>query len=145
MELPATTNPIKLDSAPHPPKPPDRFRADLRTWHYSIRAEEAYADWARRGIVVREGKGNKDRVTVLPGNLIAVLQTHWTRRVRCTRRICGRAWGGFICRMRSRSNIRRPVAPGLGQWVFPSLLRSVDPRPDVRTGQTMERRFHDPS
>jgi hypothetical protein len=31
------------------------------------------------------------------------------------------------------------------QWMFSSPLRSVDPQPDVRTGQAMERRFHDPS
>ena len=31
-------------------------------------------EFARRAIVIREGKGNKDRVTVLPENLIAHLQ-----------------------------------------------------------------------
>ena len=32
--------------------------------------------WTRREIVVREGKGNKDRVTVLPENLILPLKAH---------------------------------------------------------------------
>ena len=33
-------------------------------------------EFSRREIIVREGKGNKDRVTVLPENLILPLQAH---------------------------------------------------------------------
>ena len=33
-------------------------------------------EFSRREIIVREGKGNKDRVTVLPGNLLLPLQAH---------------------------------------------------------------------
>jgi Phage integrase, N-terminal SAM-like domain len=54
------------------PKLLDRMRALLRTKHYSIRTEDAYVQWARRfilfhvdfdrhEIVVRRGKGDKDR------------------------------------------------------------------------------------
>ncbi|MCZ2103688.1 MAG: tyrosine-type recombinase/integrase, partial [Burkholderiales bacterium] len=28
------------------------------------------------------------------------------------------------------------------QWVFPSPVRSLDPRPDARTGEPLERRHH---
>ncbi len=40
----------------------------------ALRLRVKDVEFARREIVVREGKGNKDRVTVLPENLIAPLQ-----------------------------------------------------------------------
>ncbi|MFZ2298749.1 MAG: integron integrase [Aquabacterium sp.] len=88
-------------------------------------------DFERREIVIREGKGSKDRVTVLPENLIDPLQ----QRLRKTQQLhqtdldagygevhmpdalqvkylkAGRAWGW--------------------QYVFPSQARSVDPRSGV--------------
>lgn len=36
-------------------------------------------EFERREIIVREGKGNKDRVTVLPENLILPLKAHLER------------------------------------------------------------------
>ncbi|GAA6121076.1 tyrosine-type recombinase/integrase [Acidovorax sp. FG27] len=99
-------------------------------------------EFARREVIVREGKGNKDRVTVLPENLIAPLQAQLHK---------------------ARALHDKDVAAGLGrvylphalavkypdadrswawQWVFPSPVRSIDPRPDARTGQSVERRHH---
>ena len=40
----------------------------------ALRLRVKDVEFARREIVVREGKGNKDRVTVLPENLMAPLQ-----------------------------------------------------------------------
>ncbi|ARU03785.1 integrase [Comamonas serinivorans] len=99
-------------------------------------------EFERREIVVREGKGNKDRVTVLPENLIAPLQAQLNK---------------------ARALHDKDVLAGLGrvhlphalavkypdadrswawQWVFPSPVRSTDPRPDARTGELLERRHH---
>jgi len=44
-----------------------------------IRLRVKDVDFARREIVVRSGKGAKDRVTMLPGNLVAPLQEHLQR------------------------------------------------------------------
>jgi integron integrase len=99
-------------------------------------------EFARRELLVREGKGGKDRVTVLPENLIAPLQAQLAK---------ARAWH------------EKDLADGLGrvwlphalalkypaadrtwawQWVFPSPVRALDPRPDARSGRQVERRHH---
>lgn len=41
-----------------------------------LRLQVKGVEFSRREIVVREGKGGKDRVTVLPENLIVSLQAH---------------------------------------------------------------------
>jgi len=60
--------------------------------------------FSRREIVVREGKGHKDRMTVLPENLIASsqrqLQLHRSRALH--ERMCRQVRGGCMCRMRWR-------------------------------------------
>jgi integron integrase len=93
-------------------------------------------EFERRELIVRQGKGNKDRVTVLPENLLQPLQQQvdqaraWHRKdldaglgevhlpdaLAVKYRGAGRSWGW--------------------QYVFPSPVRSVDPR----TGK--ERRHH---
>ncbi|MCM5682494.1 integron integrase [Schlegelella sp. S2-27] len=93
-------------------------------------------EFERRELIVRQGKGNKDRVTVLPENLLLPLQQQvdqaqaWHRKdldaglgevhlpdaLAVKYRSAGRSWGW--------------------QYVFPSPVRSVDPR----TGK--ERRHH---
>ncbi|MBU2739374.1 tyrosine-type recombinase/integrase [Acidithiobacillus concretivorus] len=82
------------NTQPHPSNPPkllDQLRARIRTMHYSIRTEEVYTDWVRRFIlfhhkrypqnmeateIVRDGKGAKDRVTVLRENILLPLKKH---------------------------------------------------------------------
>ena len=93
-------------------------------------------EFVRREILIREGKGGKDRVTVLPENLIAPLREQLTHAQRLHRtdleagrgevwlpdalsvkyKNAGRAWGW--------------------QYVFPAPKRSIDPR----SGK--ERRHH---
>lgn len=108
----------------------------------ALRLRVKDVEFARREIIVRDGKGNKDRVTVLPENLIAPLQAQLQK---------------------ARALHEKDLAAGLGRvhlphalavkypnadqawawrWVFPSPVRSMDPRPDVRTGQQLERRHH---
>ena len=41
-------------------------------------------EFERREILMRDGKGGKDRVTVLPENLMLPLQAHLARAGRCT-------------------------------------------------------------
>lgn len=101
-----------------------------------VRLRVKDVDFAQGQILVREGKGGKDRVTVLPGSLVPALRDHLARvrllweADRATdlpgvfmpdaleRKFPngGRSWGWF--------------------WVFPGRALSVDPRSGI------ERRHH---
>jgi integron integrase len=86
----------------------------------------------RREVVVRHGKGGRDRVTVLPEALVAPLREHLARV---------REW--FLAdRARELPGVELPHAygrknPNAGklwgwQWVFPARELSIDPRTDIR-------------
>lgn len=101
-----------------------------------VRLRVKDVDFERREILVREGKGNKDRVTMLPESLVMDLRAH-LERVR-----------GLWERDREagREGVFMPQAlekkyPNGGKswpwfWVFPSRSLSVDPRTGI------ERRHH---
>ena len=75
-------------------------------------------EFERRGIIVREGKGGKDRVTVLPENLILLLKDHLARvKVRHVRDLAD-GLGGCGCPTRWRPNIRTAHKPGAGSGCF---------------------------
>lgn len=99
-------------------------------------------EFAQREILVRAGKGNKDRVTVLPENLIARLQEQMQKARQWHEKDLaagfGRVWLPHALAMKY-ANADRAWA---WQWVFPSPRRSLDPRPDPRTGKQLERRHH---
>jgi len=61
----------------------DQVSEVIRFKHYSIRTERTYREWIRRfilnQILVREGKGFKDRVTMLPESLKSPLAEHLKR------------------------------------------------------------------
>jgi len=82
-------------------------------------------------IMVREGKGGKDRVTMLPERLVKPLQAHLDRvralHERDLQEGFGEVWLPDALAEKSKS---APRAWGW-QWVFPSGLRSVDPRSGV--------------
>ena len=86
----------------------------------------------RREVLVRDGKGGKDRVTVLPENLILPLQDQIARsKVQHDRDLAegmGKVWLPDALAVKFP---RAPVAWGW-QWVFPSPAHSVDPRSGVR-------------
>ena len=86
----------------------------------------------RREILVRDGKGGKDRVTVLPENLVLPLQDQLARgKVRHDRDLAegfGDVWLPDALGMKFP---RAPRAWGW-QWVFPSATLSVDPRTGVQ-------------
>lgn len=93
-------------------------------------------EFTRREIVVREGKGNKDRVTVLPENLILPLKAHLEKVKALHERDLQAGFGEVY--LPDALALKYPnAAKAWGwQWVFPSPVRSVDPR----TG--LERRHH---
>lgn len=101
-----------------------------------IRLRVKDVDFERHEILVREGKGNKDRVTMLPDALCADLQAH-LERVRGLweqDRAAGRV-GVFMPQALEKKY------PDGGKswpwfWVFPSRSLSTDPRTGI------ERRHH---
>jgi integron integrase len=88
-------------------------------------------DFARGEIVIREGKGAKDRVTMLPTSLVEPLTQHLAR-VKLLHDSDLRAGYGDVylpfALARKYPNAGREWG---WQYVFPSSKRSIDPRSDV--------------
>ena len=108
----------------------------------ALRLRVKDVEFARREILIREGKGNKDRITVLPENLIADLQAQ-LQRARALHEKDLQAGLGRVYLPHALA-VKYPDADRRWAWqyVFPSPVRAMDPRPDARTGQPMERRHH---
>lgn len=85
-------------------------------------------DFERRQIIVRDAKGDKDRVTMLPASLVAPLQEHLTRVQALHQRDLQRGLG-FVdlpdALARKYPNAAREWA---WQYVFPSRTLSRNPR-----------------
>ena len=81
-------------------------------------------DFDRCEVTVRDGKGQKDRVTMLPRTLIEPLRTHLTR-VRLLHGVTSpTATVACTCRSPSTANIHTPIATGRGST---SSHRRADP------------------
>lgn len=93
-------------------------------------------EFERREIIVREGKGNKDRVTVLPENLILPLQAHLAKVKALHERDLGAGFGDVYLPDALARKYPKAGKTWGWQFVFPSAVRSVDPRSGI------ERRHH---
>ena len=85
-------------------------------------------DFAYHTITVRDGKGEKDRITVLPESLVAPLQKHLQQVKRLHEQDLAQGYGAVYlpdALARKYPNAQREWA---WQWVFPSPRLSVDPR-----------------
>lgn len=102
----------------------------------AVRLRIKDVDFNRRSIIVRDGKGAKDRVTVLADRVIPALQVQVDRAMETAAEDARRRRGGVVlphALARKYPNAR--FEPGW-QWVFPARKVSTDPR----TGHT--RRYH---
>jgi integron integrase len=85
-------------------------------------------DFERLEVVVRHGKGGKDRVTMLPERLVEPLREH-LRKVRELHRRDLEAGFGEVWLPDALSVKSKQMPRDWGwQWVFPSAVRSMDPR-----------------
>ena len=93
-------------------------------------------DFQRCEIVVRDGKGGKDRRTLLPRSLVEPLQLE-VERARVLHASDVQAGFGEVWMPHALARKYRSAARDFGwQFVFPALRRSMDPRDDL------ERRHH---
>ncbi len=93
-------------------------------------------DFARNQIVVRGGKGDKDRVTVLPEALRTALREHLKRTKLLWEQDMREGFGEVYLPEGLARKYPRAAQEWGWQWVFPSRSRSRDPR----SGR--ERRHH---
>ncbi len=93
-------------------------------------------EFARREIIVREGKGNKDRVTVLPENLMLPLREQLERARVLHNKDLEQGFGDVWLPDALAVKYPRTGRTWGWQYVFPAARRAVDPR----SGR--ERRHH---
>ena len=95
-----------------------------------VRLRVKDVDFARREIIIREGKGNKDRVTMLPQKIIVPLQQH-LERVKSLHLADLEAGHGEVYLPYALDKKYPNAGKQWGwQYVFPSAKLSVDPRSD---------------
>ncbi len=93
-------------------------------------------DYPHRALIVRDGKGAKDRVVTLPDELIKPLQRH-LEAVRTTHeKDLGDGFGAVYLPFALERKYPNAPREWAWQYVFPAPQRSVDPRSSV------ERRHH---
>ena len=88
---------------------------------------------------MRDGKGDKDRVTMLPAAVKADLARHLERVKRQHERDLRPAPAGSSCRPPSPASTRTPAGEWAWQWVFPATRVYVD----RETGQRRRHHLHE--
>jgi integron integrase len=95
-------------------------------------------EFERREITVRDGKGGKDRITMLPDRLVAPLRAHLDKVRALHERDLAEGFGEvYLPDALAEKCQAAPRAWGW-QWVFPSSLRSVDPRSGIVRRQHLQ-------
>jgi integron integrase len=89
-------------------------------------------DFSANHIVVREGKGNKDRITMLPSVVKTLLAAHLARVRELHQQDLTRGFGSVY--LPDALHRKYPNAPKEWgwQWVFPAAQISIDPRSGER-------------
>ena len=110
----------------------------------AIRLRVQDVDFDRNEIVVRSGKGDKDRITMLPQTIISELKRHLLERRQLYDNDVD--LGKASVYLPNALAVKYPNAENEWRWqyVFPSALYSKDPRADVvrrhhRDGKTIQR------
>jgi integron integrase len=83
-------------------------------------------------ILVRDGKGRKDRVTILPASLVIHLRAHLMKVRELHRQSIEQGFGGVELPFALERKYPRAPLEWAWQYVFPASRPSVDPRTAVR-------------
>src|SRR3989454_10653725 len=101
-----------------------------------VRVRVKDVDFAQHILLVRDGKGEKDRITMLPETLVAPLQEHLVRVKQLHTKDLAEGYGAVYLPYALERKYPNANREWSWQYVFPAKSRSVDPR----TGA--ERRHH---
>jgi integron integrase len=96
-----------------------------------VRLRVKDVDFVRHEILVREGKGNKDRVTMLPVSLVPALQAHLEKVQRLHAQDLEAGFGEAYLPHALSKKYPKAASDWGWQYVFPSSKRSRDPRSDA--------------
>jgi integron integrase len=88
-------------------------------------------DFAQRIILVRDGKGAKDRVTMLPESLVSPLQDHLRIVKRTHEEDLAKGYGAVYLPYALKRKYPNAEREWIWQYVFPANRLSVDPRSGV--------------
>jgi integron integrase len=96
-------------------------------------------DFDRHQIAIRDAKGQKDRVTILPRTIVDPLRKHLAKVRRCHEQAMREGYGGVeLPDALARKYPRAPFEWGW-QYVFPAARPSIDPRSGVRRRHHLDR------
>lgn len=93
-------------------------------------------DFTQQYLVVRQGKGHKDRITVLPASLLGPLQAHLRRVKMLHDQDLAQGYGHVYLPYALDRKYPTASRQWAWQYVFPAPHRSIDPRSGI------ERRHH---
>ncbi len=96
-----------------------------------VRLRVKDVDFERREIIVREGKGFKDRVTMLPASLVAPLKEHLRKVERLHQDDLAVGFGDVYLPYALARKYPSAGREWIWQYIFPSSKRSIDPRAGV--------------
>ena len=85
-------------------------------------------EFERRELIIRDGKGGKDRITMLPDSLLEPLWTHLDKVRALHERDLAEGFGAVYLPDALAEKFKAAPRAWGWQWVFPSNLRSEDPR-----------------
>ncbi len=97
-----------------------------------VRLRVKDVDFARREILVREGKGEKDRVTMLPESIIPALQAHLERVRQLHQRDLVDGYGAVYLPYALERKYPNAAREWGWQYIFPASRLSADPRTGVK-------------
>lgn len=106
------------------------YGAGLRLME-ALRLRVQDLDFAMKQITVRDGKGFKDRFTVLPESAIPALQEHLVRVRRTHEEDLGEGFGAVYLPYALERKYPNAAREWRWQYVFPARDRSLDPRTGI--------------
>lgn len=108
----------------------------------ALRLRVKDVDFARKEILIRDGKGFKDRITMLPVSLIAPLKQHLEKVKTLHEADLAQGYGAVYMPQALGKKYPYAARDWSWQYVFPSGKLSIDPRSIDANGQGVMRRHH---
>jgi integron integrase len=94
----------------------------------AVRLRVKDLDFRRREILIRDGKGAKDRVTMLPGPLVETLTAHLVLAKELHQQDLAAGYGRVYLPYALERKYPSAATQWMWQYVFPAARRSQDPR-----------------